>query len=130
MSKFWKIIRSGIFAVLAFDTAASFASLGFGFPYAYASAGSVLIYVTVGYLVFRQYGLSRAVGAALLVEAVDATLGWFVSWQIGPGELPQEQATPILIAISIAFVFIFAAVCAVIGSAIARALHGPRSANA
>jgi hypothetical protein len=54
-------------------------------------------------------------------------LGWFISWQIGPGALPADQATPHIIATAIVFVFVFAVVCAVIGSAIARVLHGPRT---
>lgn len=126
MSQFWKIVGLGVVAVLAFDTAASFASAGLGFPYAYASAGSALIYAIVGYFTFRRWGLLRAVGAALLVGLVDATLGWFISWQIGPGALPPDQITIPAIAATMVFVFICAAVCAVIGSAIARALHGRR----
>jgi len=127
MSKFWKIVVFGAGAVLVFDTAASFASKGLGFPYAYASIGSVLIYAMVGYFSYRHWGLVRAVGAAVLVELVDATLGWFISWQIGPGALPTNQATPLVIATTIVTVLIFAAVCALIGSATARMLHGPRS---
>ena len=38
---FWKIVGLGVLAVLAFDTVASFASVGFGFPYEYAAVGSV-----------------------------------------------------------------------------------------
>jgi hypothetical protein len=94
MSKFWKIVSAGVVAVLLFDTAASFAAKGLGFPYAYASIGSVLIYSMVGYFSFRWSGLVRAIGAAILVELVDATLGWFISWQIGPGALPTDQVTP------------------------------------
>lgn len=124
---FWKIVGLGVLAVLAFDTVASFASVGFGFPYEYAAVGSILIYATVGYLVFRRLGLFNAVGAALLVEVVDATLGWYISWQIGPGALPAGQATTAVIATTFVLVLIFAAVCAVIGSAIARVVHGPRA---
>ena len=127
MSPFWKIVSFGVAAVLVFDTAASFASIGLGFPYAYASVGSVLIYALVGYFTFRRLGLVRAIGAAVLVELVDATLGWFISWQIGPGALPADQATTPIIATTIVLVVIFAAVCALIGSATARMLHGPRA---
>jgi hypothetical protein len=124
---FWKIVGFGVLAVLAFDTVASFASVGFGFPYEDAAVGSVLIYATIGYIVFRRQGFFSAVGAALLVEVVDATLGWYISWQIGPGALPVEQATTAVIATTIVFVLIFAAVCAVIGSVIARVIHGPQT---
>ena len=129
MSQFWKIVSLGVVAVLVFDTAASFASKGLGFSYGYASIGSVLIYAMVGYFAYRQWGVGRAVGAAVLVELVDATLGWFISWQIGPGALPTDQVSTPIIATTLVFVFIFAVLCALIGSAIARVLHGPRSAN-
>ncbi len=130
MSKFWNIVGAGVLAALAFDTVASFASLSLGFPYAYASVGSIAIYATVGYVAFRQWSLARAVGAALLVEVVDATLGWYISWKIGPGALPIEQATPAIIAVSIVFVLVFAAACAIVGAAAARVIHGARHTNA
>ena len=119
----------GVMAILFFDTGASFASKALGFPYGDAFIGSVLIYAMVGYFSYRQQGVARAVGAAVLVELVDATLGWFISWQIGPGALPADQVSIPIIAITLVFVFIFAVLCALIGSAIARVLHGPRSAN-
>lgn len=127
MSNFWKIVSLGAMTVLLFDIAASLASKGLGFPYAYASIGSVFIYALVGYFTFRRCGLVRAVGAAVLIEIVDATLGWYISWQIGPGALPADQLTPPIIATTIMTVLIFAAICALIGSAIARVIHGPRT---
>jgi len=127
VNQFWKIIGLGVVAVLALAAASSFASIALGFPYRYASAGSVLIYTTVGYLTFRRWGLVRAVAAAVIVEVVDATLGWFISFQIGIGALPVDQVTIPIIATTMVFVFIFAAVCAVIGAAIARMLHGRRT---
>ena len=127
MNIFWKIVGYGVLAVLAFDTTASFASVNFGFSYGYAIVGSVLIYAMVGYFVFRHRGFFSAIAAALLVEVVDATLGWYISWQIGPGALPAGQATIAVIATIIALAFFLAVVCAGIGSAIARAVHGPRN---
>jgi len=129
MNQFWKIVGLGAVSVLVFDTVASLASKGLGFPYGYASIGSVLIYCMVGYFIFRRLGLIRAIGAAVLVELVDATLGWFISWQIGPGALPIDQVSTSIIATTLVSVFVFAVLCAFVGSAIARVLHGPRSAN-
>ena len=126
MNQFLKIVGAGMAAILVFDIAASFASKGLGFPYSYASFGSMLIYASVGYFSFLHFRLSSAIGAAVLVGLVDATLGWFISWQIGPGALPAEQASTIVIVTTIVFVIIFAAVCTVIGSAVARILHGSR----
>jgi hypothetical protein len=127
MNTFWKIVAAGAAAVLLFDTVASFASLRLGFPYGYASAGSVLIYGAVGYLAFRRRGFGAAIGAGLLVGLVDASLGWYISWLIGPGALPNSLATPFNIGASIVLVTLFAALCAGAGAAIARIARGPRS---
>lgn len=129
MNQFWRVVGLGAVSVLVFDTVASLASKGLGFPYGYASIGSVLIYCAVGYFVFRRWSLIRAVGAAILVELVDATLGWFISWQIGPGALPIDQVSSTIIVTTLVSVFVFAVLCALVGSAIARVVYGPRSAN-
>jgi hypothetical protein len=129
MSQFWKIICLGAVAVLVFDTVASLASKELGFFYGYASIGSVLIYGSVGYFSYRKWGIGRAVGAAILVELVDATLGWSISWYIGPGALPTDQISTLVIVTTLAFAIAFAVICSLIGSAIARVLHGPRSAT-
>ncbi|MGZ0079705.1 hypothetical protein [Methylomonas sp. YC3] len=126
MSPLWRIIGLGVIAVLVFDTTASFAALAVGFPYAYASIGSFVIYTLVGYFAFRRCGLFRAIGAAVLVELVDATLGWFISWQIGPGALPEDQVTTSIVATTLVLVLVFAVACSIIGSTVARVAHGPR----
>ena len=126
MNQFWKLVRVGIFVVLVFGTVASYSSLRFGFPYTYASVGSILIYSTIGYLGFRSAGLKSSVGAALFVELVDATLGWWISWWIGPGALPEDQRTIPFIAVTAVFVVVFAVACAFVGAGVARVMHGPR----
>ena len=123
---FWRLVGLGVVAVLIFDTAASFASLWFGFPYEDAVFGSILVYSTIGYLGFRGAGLKSSVGAALLVELVDVTLGWGISWWIGPGALTEGQWMAPLIAVAIVFVFIFSVFCACVGAGVARVMHGPR----
>ena len=126
MNFFWRLVATGIAVVLAFDVAAALASVLIGYPYEYASAGSVLIYATAGYRAFRGAGLKAAIGAALCIEAADATLGWALSWWIGPGALPEDQRTTLFIAVSIAFAFLFAALCAGGGAGLARLIGGPR----
>ena len=129
MNPFWKIVGLGIAAVLVFDTVASIASLTMGFPYGYASIGSFLIYTMIGYFAFRRCGFVLSIGAAVVVELVDATLGWFISWQIGPGALPADQITTSILAMTLGFVLVLAVVCSSIGSAVARVAHGPRQKN-
>jgi hypothetical protein len=72
----------------------------------------------------KPLGPSSRVAAAVLVQLVDTTLGWFISWQIGPGALPEDQVKISIIGTTIVFVLSFAVICAFIGSAIARVLHG------
>jgi hypothetical protein len=128
MSKFWKIVFIGMFAVLAFDTIASYASLILGFPYENASIGSILIYGAIGYICFRCCGFLKALTAALLVEIIDSTLGWYLSWVIGPGALPPEQTNNTTIGITIIMVMIFAVVCSALGAGAARLVQGNKNA--
>ena len=128
MSKYWKIVIFGILAVLVFDTIASFASSVIGFPYEYASAGSIIIYCTIGYTCFICCGLKKAIVAALSVELVDATLGWYISWCIGPGALPEEQTTGAIIGVTIIIVLLFAVACSLLGAGLARLFHGKNNA--
>lgn len=120
MSKFWKTVGIGAVVVLLFDTVVSFASLVFSFPYSYASVGSFLIYATIGYFVFHSSSVRSCVGAALLVGLIDSTLGWFISWKIGPGVIPSTDATISMIAVTIIFVMVNAIICALFGAGIAQ----------
>lgn len=126
MRQFWRVVCVGVVAILVFDTLASFASEVFGFAYGYATIGSVLIYSTIGYFVFLIRGLVQAIGAALLVGLVDATLGWYIAWQIGPGVLEVGSVTAALILGTLVIVSVMATVCALVGSTAALLLHGPR----
>ena len=76
--------------VLVFDVAASLTSLGTGLPYGWFTIGSVVIYLATGYMGAPRFGVRSAVVATVLVALVDATLGWAVSWFIGPGQ-PQDS---------------------------------------
>ena len=87
MSPIAPVILVGGAAVLAFDAAASLASRRFGFAYTSAAAGSWVIYAVVGFLAGRSAGLAVAAPAGAAMGFVDATLGWYVSWQIGPGRV-------------------------------------------
>ena len=82
--------------------------------------GSALICGVIGYLVFRQRGFFTTVGAALLVGIVDATLGWYISWEIGSGMFLAEQATIPEMVITILIILVLTVIYAAIGSAIAK----------
>lgn len=115
----------GAVVVLVFDTIASFASLALGFEYSDAAAGSVVIYAGIGYFAYRVGGIGASLKAALLVEVVDATLGWGISWVIGPGAPDQEEMTVVILAFTMLLLFAFAACCGLLGGGAARLIHGP-----
>lgn len=87
-----KIILAGAGAVVAYDMLASLASRAVGFPYARASIGSYLLYLAIGFVAARAASsapIKHAAVAAGVAGLVDASLGWAVSWALGPGRLPS-----------------------------------------
>lgn len=92
MSSQLRVIVWGVVVVLAFDALASLASKSFGFSYGRASIGSYIIYLGIGYFAARSAANSPLLTAALaaaIAGLADASVGWFVSWQLGPGKLPE-----------------------------------------
>lgn len=85
-----RIILVGIGAIIVFDVVAAMISRETGTPYAWTTYGSWILYTALGYLAGRT-----SPGSALLASAiagvifglVDATLGWAVSWGLGPGRI-------------------------------------------
>ena len=94
----FKVVALGAAAVVAFDLLASLASRQFGFAYARATIGSYLIYAAIGFFAARAPS-SNPIGAAAIAAAiaglVDASVGWAVSWVLGPGRLPE--GTPLTV---------------------------------
>jgi len=87
-----RVIALGSAVVVLFDLLASIASRQFGFTYARASFGSYLIYLAIGFFAARS-SPSNPIGMAALAAGVaglvDASIGWAVSWAVGPGRLPD-----------------------------------------
>jgi len=115
-------------AVVAFDAIASLASLAIGFNYEYSAFGSLLLYCVFGYWAssVRTILFASIVGA--LMGLTDASLGWAVSWILGPGRWePGLLTLPTwaLIALQITAV---AAICALLGGVARRYMpRGKRS---
>lgn len=79
-------------AVLVFDTVGSLAAKSFGFNYALLIPGSLLIYGAAAALVAKRDWVLGLIAATVLA-LTDVTLGWAVSWLIGPGR-PEGGLTP------------------------------------
>ena|SRR5688572_11170763 len=90
------LLAAGAVVVLAFDTLGSLASRHWKFSYAVLAPGSILIWSMTAAVVttVAQAGVVESVGLGAVsgawVALVEATLGWWISWVIGPGELPAE----------------------------------------
>lgn len=91
-----RVVLGGIFAVILFDTVGSFTAKSFGFSYSLLIPGSLLIYGTVAAMVARRRDWVVGLVAATVLAFTDVTLGWAVSWLIGPGK-PESGLTPMTV---------------------------------
>src|SRR5437899_7118123 len=105
----------GAAAILLFDTVGSVTSRFFTFRYSRLEVGSFLIYFMVGFATARTSSPGAAMVAGALVAFVDATLGWGISWLVGPGRLADAQASTLRIVRTIATVTLYGALCGLLG---------------
>jgi hypothetical protein len=75
------IIYDGIWAAIAKHQ---------GYNYAKGIWGSIFIYLLAGGMVVSQYNVIFGALCGSFVAGIDATLGWWVSSKIGPGQLPSS----------------------------------------
>ena len=124
-----RLIVFGSIAVVVFDVIASIASMVLSVPYASFSIGSILIYAVAGYVAARLKPLHFSAWVGGLIGLVDATIGWAISWKIGPGKIEDlPDATTIsstagaisLVVFTIIFAVIFATICGLIGGLVAK----------
>lgn len=116
--------------ILVFDLLASLLSRLTGIPYAAFSIGSFLIYLAAGYSAQRRFGF----GVAALVGAgtglAESTVGWGISWLIGPGRSGMEQPAVTRIFGTVILVVIIGSVVAMVGAAVARIRANPVAGEA
>jgi hypothetical protein len=112
------VIGTGCVVVVLFDLVASLAARRFEFPYERASVGSYFIYLIFGFLAGRSARGHRAragTTAAAVVGLADVSLGWAVSWAIGPGRPPSGTLSPGAWMITAAAVVAFAGAIGYVG---------------
>ncbi|HEV3192285.1 MAG TPA: hypothetical protein VGY54_17355 [Polyangiaceae bacterium] len=85
----WRLVSWGALAIVVFDALASVASRTLGFSYGYATVGSWLIYAVFGFMIGRRANVGAASLGVAIIAVVEATIGWAVSWAIGPGRPPK-----------------------------------------
>jgi hypothetical protein len=116
-----RVITVGCIVVVLFDIVAALAARQFGFPYDRASIGSYFIYLLIGFAAGRSARVDRAkVGAmaAAVAGVADASVGWAVSWAIGPGRAPSGTLSPGEWMLAAAIVVVFAAAIGYMGGAL------------
>ena len=82
----------GIICVLLIDTIGAFLSKQFSFNYKSLSVLSFMVYAVIGFLVGQESSLIYVVIVCMALGFFDATIGWKLSWVIGPGKLPPEYS--------------------------------------
>jgi hypothetical protein len=112
----WRAALVAGIAIVAFDTLASVFSRVTGFDYTKFAYGSYLIQSAAGFF-GRRSGLSfwRATLLGTWVGFVEATVGWAVSWWIGPGRVLGLVAAETVIGI-ILYVIIGATALGALGA--------------
>ena len=86
------VVTIGVLAVLALDTIGSLASRRFGFKYGSLTLFSWALRIGTGFFAARYGSLKLSFLAGGFVALIDATLGWYISWIIGPGR-PKDNVT-------------------------------------
>ena len=120
MSRTLKIVLIGLVGIIAYDVILSLASRSLGFPYWYGSAGSLLIYAAVGYSIGRFASVPYAVAGAANVALGDATIGWWLSWIIGPGKPQSVSLSPKVFATTFVMVIVIGGLIGACGAIAAR----------
>jgi hypothetical protein len=115
-----RILLVAAVVVLVFDTVGAIASSRLGFAYSSLSPISMFIYAAAGFAAGRLAGLKAAVSIGSAVAMIEATLGWFISWQIGPGRPPAEYSGVGAVLIAIMIVIATGAIFGLLGGGAAR----------
>jgi len=119
-----KLLVQGVSLVIIYDAVASIISKQFGIPYGDLTAGSLFIYAVVGFFASRineKRSLVTAILAGAFIGFTDATLGWLVSYLIGPGR-PARPLTPLLWVFVAVTVTLSGAALAAVGCGIEKLL--------
>lgn len=117
-----RILLVASIAVLVLDTFGSLASKAFGFPYSSLAWGSLIIYAAAGFFAARGGGLRTAALGGGAVALVDTTLGWAISWALGPGRPLAGYGGMGPIAGTIALAWLTGIASGLVGGLIARFL--------
>ncbi|HEY2583686.1 MAG TPA: hypothetical protein VGI43_17885 [Mucilaginibacter sp.] len=121
MNPIYILLLSSCLIVLVLDVISSIASRRFNFNYARLAPLSFIIYATVGFLGTREADQIAGIVLSALVGFFDATIGWKTSivLKANTGNLNNNPSISRWVSTAV-FVTLFAAICGLIGSELAR----------
>lgn len=116
------MIMVGAATILAFATIGSLAARRFGSAYSKLVLGSFAIYLVVGFSATCAGALMPSMLAGAMTGLVESTLGWAISWRIGPGRPAVDNVAPPNILRTVAVVTVLGAVIGTIGGWLRQSL--------
>ena len=118
MKPTYKILLSGILAIVLLDSLGSIASKQLGFSYTSLASITFIIYGMVGFFSAKQKDLKTGGLFAAATGLFDATIGWKITMMLGVNT--STKITPLIWFITIIFVTGLAALCGLIGGWLTR----------
>jgi hypothetical protein len=112
------ILVVGALSVLTLDTIGSIAARQFGFAYGSLRIISWLLWFGTGFFAARYTSVSLSPLAGGIVALIDSTVGWYISWLIGPGR-PRSEIDNMRIGQIISIVTLKGAALGLIGGLLA-----------
>lgn len=115
-----RLVRISVIAsmvVLLYDAVASLVSLSAGIDYTWFVIGSAINALLFGFISGREGQWFDAGIVGAVMGLVDSTLGWTISWSLGPGR-PDSEMSISEIGFVVIFVTIDTAILAFVGSAL------------
>jgi len=117
-----KIVIVAIVGVIVLDALASVASRTIGLPYSLAGVVTIAIYCATGFYATRYVNLKVGLLASAIVGFVDSTVGWAISWIIGPGRPEGETIAISGLVLTIASVILVATISGLLGGILSKIL--------
>jgi hypothetical protein len=115
----WKTIL--IFGLIAIAFDGIWATIARAKSYTYSKGAwvSFLIYAIAGGVASQSTGIVDGIVSGACVAGIEATIGWWISWMIGPGRLPDtisKEARPKAIVNAIVIVMLTGALFGFLGA--------------
>jgi hypothetical protein len=111
------LVFSGV--VIIFDWVWSLLARCRGYSYAKLWWVSWLIYLTAGSMAAKSGSVRAGLLVGIITAGVEATIGWWLSWKIGPGGPPDTYSKEGLLGIilrTVGIVMLTGASCGLVGA--------------